>query len=375
MSASLTHVLSKIFTAGFFRMHSGLLVFLFGTIISYCFFINTLGSVPVWAFAKWNLFITLAVVSNPLVLLLFCVVASFYAFKSWQYVLLQLTINSNEFLFYSSTSFSRSRQLVSWFIVQLNIFLPLWIYSLFATAIGIAYGYYILPVLMLLFLLALNACSAFMYVKVVNRRIDVKKHMWLMKLTRSWSKPLFSLYTFYVFDQMKLTYVLTKCFSLILIVGVSALFADSNDKLNTAGFLMLMLITAHVILIYNEYRFNETFLGFVNNFPISKSRLFLGFLLNYFILMLPELLWFFSAYAVLQSCFLLLLGITLLLLFRSLMYWSGLDMKRFLLVVFFLFNLIFILILYRLIWYLPFAMLLIAYSIFAKNRLNHGLKG
>jgi hypothetical protein len=174
---------------------------------------------------------------------------------------------------------------------------------------------------------------------------------------------------------MKLTYVLTKCFSLILIVGVSALFADSNDKLNTAGFLMLMLITAHVILIYNEYRFNETFLGFVNNFPISKSRLFLGFLLNYFILMLPELLWFFSAYAVLQSCFLLLLGITLLLLFRSLMYWSGLDMKRFLLVVFFLFNLIFILILYRLIWYLPFAMLLIAYSIFAKNRLNHGLKG
>lgn len=99
MFSPLTMVLKKIFVSGFYRMHSGLLIFLFITFISYCFFIKTLGHVPPEIVTYWNLIITLTIVTNPLMMVIFFIACLIYAFKSWQYVANQLREVSNEFLF------------------------------------------------------------------------------------------------------------------------------------------------------------------------------------------------------------------------------------------------------------------------------------
>ena len=374
MHTPLTNILMKIFGAGFYRMHSGMLVFLFGTVISYCFFINTLGSVPLWAFTEWNLVITLSVVSNPLILCIYFLVCLGYAVKSCQYIIGQLGLNSNEFLYYSTSSFSKVQQFKSWLLVQFNIMLPLWIYTLFAAIIGFVFGYHVFSVCIIIYLLLLNGFSALFYVRLLNRLTDVNKQTFIRRWTFRWSKPLFTLFTYHVFDQLKVTYFITKIVSWIFILGIFSLFAGLRTDLMIPGCVMLILVTSHSILIYNEYRFNETYLYFIHNFPYSRMQLFAGFSLNYIILMLPELLWFITTYTLVQSVSLILLGASIVLLIRSLMYWFGLDMKRFLFFVFILFNVFFLIILYHVIWVLIPVNLLISYLIFAKNYDNQSLK-
>lgn len=374
MFSSLTNILMKIFAAGFYRMHSGMLVFLFGTVICYCFFINTLGSVPVWAFAEWNLVITLSLVRNPLIVTIFFLICLGYAFKSVQYIAGQLNLNNSEFLYYSTSSFGLIQQLKSWFVVQFNIFLPLWIYTCFAAVIGINYGHYFIPAGLFIFLLALTCTCAFIYIKLVNRQIELSKHTVVMKLMKNWNKPFIFLYTYHVFNNLKLTYLMTKTVSWVFMIGIFSLFIQERNGILVPGMIMLVVVTVHSILIYQEYRFNETFLYFSHNFPYSRGKLFLGVCVNFLVLMLPELLWFVTTYPLFQTAFLLYFGLSALLLFRSLMYWFGLNMKRFLCCVFVLFNIFFLGILYKIMWALPLFNMVIAYLVFDRSYLNQYLK-
>lgn len=111
-----------------------------------------------------------------------------------------------------------------------------------------------------------------------------------------------------------------------------------------------------------------------HNFPYSKLRLFLGFSANYLVLMLPELLWFITNYRFNLVLGIICLGLSLVLLFRSMMYLLGLDIKRFMFGVFLLFNFFFLAIIYQVVWYLLPFNLIIAYVLFTRNHLNQSLK-
>ncbi|NRF37289.1 hypothetical protein [Pedobacter foliorum] len=370
--SALTNVLMKIFSSGFYRMHSGILIFLFGTILCYCFFINTLGSVPTWAFTFWNLMITLSLVSSPVIMGFFCLAALIYAVKSWQYVATQLANRNNEFLYHSASSFNKWQQFKSWFYVQFSILLPLIAYALFASIIGFNYGHYIIPVAILLYLFLLLILSVWIYIRLSNKLIDIDNSSLLMRLIRKWNKPFFLLYTLFVFDKLKITYLVTKAISWVLIIGVFAVFSDIKDGSTVPSLVVLMIVTAHTLLIYNEFRFNEKYLYFSRNFPFSITRQFLGSFLNYFILMLPEVLWFVSAFGI-DSFKLLMQGFSTMILFRSLLYWIGLNMKRYLIWIFVLFNLVFLIIIYRVTWVIPTVFVPIAYLVFRKNYLNKNL--
>lgn len=374
ISSPLAKVLLKIFAAGFYRAHSGMLVFLFGTLISYCFFINTLGNVPIWAFAEWNLVITLSLVTNPFILLLFCLICFGYSVKSTQYISAQLALKQNEFLYYSCSSLSKFQQYKGWFAVQLNVLLPLWLYAIFATIIGISYGHYIIPFLIILYLFILTGISTLIYLRIVNSLLDVNKQSLVMRFIRDWNKPLFFLYTFYVFNKHKLAYVITKIASRIFMIGMVSLFSDQKHDVIIPITIILFIVTTHSILIYNEYRFTETYLYFSHNLPYSKYRLFVGFSANYLILMLPEILWFITNYKFIVVVGIVCFGLSLVLLFRSVMYLLGLDIKRFMFGIFLLFNVFFLAIIYQIIWYLVPINLLIAYVLFVRNHLNQSLK-
>lgn len=374
MISPLTNVLLKIFVTGFFRAHSGMLIFLFGTLISYCFFINTLGHIPIWAFAEWNLAITLSLVTNPFILLVFFFICLGYSAKSVQYIATQLSLKQHEFLYYSCSSLTKFNQYKSWFNVQLNIFLPLWVYALFATIIGVSYGYYIIPSLILLFLFTLTAIDAFIYLRIINSTLNVNTPSLLLRLTTKWHKPFFLLYTFHVFNNNKLAYLVTKISSWIFMIGIVTLFSDLKHDPIIPTIIILFIITIHCVLIYNEYHFNETALYFSHNLPISKKMLFVGFSTNYLILMLPELLWLITKYQLIVTAGVFCFGLSLLLLYRSLPYFLGFDIKKFIVCVFLLFNVFFIAILYHYVWYLIAINLITGYTLFIKSYLNESLK-
>ncbi|WP_152542293.1 hypothetical protein [Pedobacter sp. V48] len=316
--------------------------------------------------------ITLSLVSSPVIMGFFCLAALIYAIKSWQYVITQLSARNNEFLYHSISSFGKWQQFKSWFYVQFNIFLPLIVYALFAGIIGFNFGHYIIPIVILLYLLALIIVSVAIYVRHSNRLIDIDRQILLIRLLRNWNKSFFLLYTLFVFDKLKITYLITKAIAWMLIIGTFAVFSDIKDESAVPNLVVLMIVTAHSLLIYNEFRFNQKYLYFSRNFPYSMSKQFLGSLLNYAILMLPELLWFIGNFGI-HSVSLLLQAFSILILFRSLLYWIGLSIKNYLIWIFVLFNLVFLIILYRITWLLPPVFVSTAYFIFQKNYLNKNL--
>ncbi|GAA3933578.1 hypothetical protein GO495_17285 [Chitinophaga oryziterrae] len=335
MKQPLTVVLTRIFTYGFFRMHAGMLLFMFVTFISYCFFINTLGAIPQDWMAYFQQLITITLVSNPLIMCLFFIVCLIYNIKSWQYVSLQLSGTEQQFIYYSSTAMSRRKQFWSWFYMQLLINMPAFIYAVFALFIGLMWHHYVLPLVIFSYLLLLTTISALIYVRLANRFADTPH---ATVIPGRWKKPLFSLFIYHVFDKRKLTYLISKAF-IIMIISIG--FVRMPNDLRTSAIAVLLIIMVHALLIYQEHHFEKDYLSFMRNFPYGITRIYFYSILTHIILLLPEFTWLLMAFKPLAGISLLLLGISIAQLLRSICYRNGSSMQAYLPALFVLFLLLF----------------------------------
>lgn len=362
--------LRKIFVDGFYRTHAGMLVFVFVLLVSYCLFINTLGTVRADQIDFWQFFFTISLVSNPLIMALYFAGSSLYAYKSLQYVLGQLALPQQSFLYYSFTASTKKRQFIVWCTMQAYIFIPVLCYTLYAITIGAIFGYYLISIAILLFQLLLILACAYLYLKESNRLMVASKPNWLIRISRKWNKPVFLLYTFQVFDQSKLAYVLTKFLSWVLISSVFVVFSDIKDNYRLLMLITSCIVVAHVLLIYQERIFNSRFLTFLPNFPFTKQQLFFSFCLNYLILLLPEICWLFTSFDFLISLALIAFAFSSILLFRSLLMLNGIQVKRFLIWVFCLFFLFYVLIMFGLGFVIIPLNIIVAWILFRRNYLN-----
>jgi hypothetical protein len=369
MFSPLTIVLIKIFVKGFYRVHSGLLLFFFVTVIMCGFFVEVLNQnhLPTSEVVKLNLLIVLTLISSPVVLTLVFAGWVIYTIKSWNYVAAQLLIPSNQFLFYSSTSTNKLDQFKSWFIVQFIIFLPIVGYGLFSLMIGFIFGYYTAPVIILLFILLLSTISAFVYVRQVNSPINVNSKSVFSRVVSGWNKPFFSLFLYHSFDRLKMTLIITKLISYGIIVGGFYLLANVNDELRVASIITLGIVMTHTILLYQSYRFENSHLNFSRNLPFSKTKIYSDWALMYLLLTLPENIWLLARFDIGIGAALVLFNLATGMLIRNLLYFLGLDMRKYLYWVFYLFNLLFVAILLKLVWLLVPLNLLTSLTIFFRN--------
>lgn len=358
MQQPLTKVLIKVFARGFYQVHAAILLFVFFIMV---------GAVPGNMLIPYHKSLMLGMASNPIMLLLVTGVWLLYIFKSWHYVAGQIFAPDKQFLFYSSTALSRQQQRKSWQQAQIVILLPVVIYALLAVAVGVAHHYYLLPLLILVFLAVMIWCSAVLYTRVVNRLVDGSNQSLLLKLSHKWRKPYFSLYIYHIFDSKKVPYCITKGLSWLIISGVFYLFADVKTDTRVAGIAILAVITAHVILIFEARRFEEIRLGFSRNLPYSRFRLFLNFVGLYLFLLLPESVWLFSRFQPVMALQLLLAGLSVAMLFHSLLYWFGLNMDKYLQWILGLFIVLFWIIMFHLLSLMIPLSLITAYLFFYNN--------
>ncbi|QNK62229.1 hypothetical protein H7F33_17040 [Pedobacter sp. PAMC26386] len=364
MSGSLTKVLLKIFAYRFYREQSGLLLFLFVTLISYCLFINTAGIYKSEESTFYHLMLMMTFIITPVIMLLVFSFWLIYTVKSWQYVAAQLQLESNQFLFYGMTSFSKAQQFKSWFCVQLVISLPFLAYWLFATVLGVIYDANVIPAITLVYILFMATVSSFIYIYLVNRINQTKKTALLLRISRKWNKPFSSLFMYHLFDRTKVVYVLTKIASLLVMTGILHIFPNYKQDLRVPYMVMLGIVTLHSVLIFQEYRFKETYLSFARNLPYSRSSLFLNFSFIYFLIILPECIWCFSKFPLPTAVEMLLFGLSTAMLFRSILHLIGLRMYRYLLWVFSLFILSFYIIMFGVPRLSFVASLIISYLLF-----------
>ncbi|AYB33447.1 hypothetical protein [Chryseolinea soli] len=368
MVSPLTRVLTKIFVKGFYRVHAGLLLFFFVTLLTYGFFINVLNETHLTPADRIlnNLILVLTLLSSPLMVIVVFVAWFFYTVKSWDYVLGQMTTPANEFLYYSSTAMPRRGQAGSWFVVQLLISVPMIVYALFSIVVGAVYHYYLVPVIIVLYIVLLSGVSAGLYAYVINRRIRSQKGSWLSGLVRGWDKPFFSLFLYAVMDKLKVAFVVTKLLSALAIIGGFHILTDVREDTRAAGMVTLGMVMAHALLLYQSYRFEHTALRFSLNFPYRKIQVYVSWGLTYALLTLPEILWLFTRFEAGLAWGLLLFHVSAGLLVRSILYRTALDMKKFIYAVFYFFILSFAAIVLKLLCPLVIVTLATSWIVFQK---------
>ena len=366
----MTNVLTKIFARGFYKVHSGFLVFIFVVLVSYCFFINTAGDIKLLPKGKetyYHFIVLINFLSNPAITIGFFIAWLAYTVKSWNFVSGQLLMEDNQFLFYSLNSFNRVKQFKGWFYTQLVISLPFVFYTVVAAITGVMLHYYVMVACIIAFTLLLIAISALNYVKLVNNLVNEKKISWLLRLSREWGKPFFSLFIYYVFDKLKVTYALSKLLSYVIIISVFFALADVRNDPRVAGLVILGIVMAHSVLIYQQHRFELTYLSISRNFPYSMAYFYRQYLFTYLVLLLPECTWLFISFKLPLAAGLLLLCLAITMLFHSLLYRIGVNMNKYLPWIFGLFFGISTLILFGLVWPLIPACLIASFMLFYLN--------
>jgi hypothetical protein len=365
MISPLTKVLAKIFVRGFYRVHGGMLLFLFVTLITYWFFINVLNETHLTPDERilQNLLLVLTLLSSPVMVVIVFVAWLFFTIKSWDYIISQLALPSNQFLFYSSNAFDKISQLKSWFVIQLLISLPILAYGIFSLVIGVIYDYHAVPILIFLYVMLLALISAFVYVRTTNKLIRANKTSILSRISLGWRKPFFSLFLYHIGDQLKVALVFAKFLSYGIIAGGSYLLQNESNRTQTSEIITLGIVIAHAVIIFQSHRFENFYLSFSRNFPFKRIRTYSSWAFTYLLLTLPENIWLLSTFEPNRGIMMVLFNVSAALLFRNLLYAIIPDMKKYLYRVFYLFLFFFLAILFKVLWIFVLINFLVSFTL------------
>jgi len=336
----LTRALIKILATGFYRQHTGFLLALLVLVFSSFFYTNVLNQTHLTPDQQRQTALKLALssVSEPWGILLLFSLFWLYTVKSRHYLAARLQAADLQFLRYSSNALSRGQQLQSWSLVQLVISAPLLIVGLYAMAVGVAYGYWLVPILLPVYLLTLTYWCAAYYTRLLNEQLLIPPVQtdWLARL-RSWPKPLFSLFFYELLAHQRVPFALTKVVSLLSLGLLFYVFADSHTDQRLLNLLSLTSALAQVVVLYQAHAFEQSYVRFARNFPYSAWHQFGQQVVLYSILLLPELVVLLAISPFPQGLRAMGVLLSVTLFFRTLFYPLNQRMTPYLRLVFGLF--------------------------------------
>ena len=366
MHHPVAHVLIRVFAYRFYKANAGLFLFLFVTVVISFFFMNVLNETHLEPAEriKYNLIFTLSFMSSPYICMVVFVGWAIYTVRSWSFILKQTQLPKQQFLKYSITAVSKRKQYANWCFVQCVLSLPVFVYAVFCWIVGLIYHYYLIPVLLVVYGLLLILVSAALYVGYTNRLGSDVGRWWMTTLTRQWKKPLFSLYLYELFYRQKLTLVITKLFSWMILTGGILLFGSLTADARMGGMIMLLLALGHLVVLYQWQQFENLYLSFLPNLPWSRCKRYGHALLAYLLLTLPETIWILTQPDLRTALGLLVLHVSVAMLLRSYLYVISLSMAKFVTAAFYGFIVLFLAIVSGWMWWLTPAVAVLSVALF-----------
>jgi hypothetical protein len=342
MKSPIPRLLIKLIAKRFYREHTGLLFSLFILVFINFFYTNVLNQTHLTPdqLLATALKLVLGTVRNPLGTGILFAVFFFYSLKTWQYAARRLQEPDVQFLFYSVNALRKPRQLRAWALVQLVTSLPIVILGAYAVVVGVLFGYWLVPLLIPVYLLALIVGGALYCVRLLNKTVAEPAKSAGANWLNTWPKPLFSLFLYEVILRKRVSLVFTKLVSLASITLIFHVFPDAHADTRFVGLLGLCGALSHAVLIYQSTEFEEFYLRFARNFPYHTWQVFGQQAALFGVLLAPELLWFLAALPPSQAVVGILLMLSVTLLFRAVLYWLGWQMKSYLRLLFGLFLLL-----------------------------------
>lgn len=347
-----TSVLFKLLVRGFYYAHAGLFFSFFILFGMSLVFVQVLNQTHLseTEIVKHNLLLVIEVASSPEVAGLLMILWLLITIKSWTYMYNQLGQVDHQFLHHSVNSLDKKKQITVWLLINLAIASPMLLYLFFAMVIGFLYNFYQVPLIAIIILFSFCVVGAFLLFNWLHKPTHSSHLSWPIKSIMGWKKPLFSLSLYHLVYNLKISLVVTKLISIILLAGGILLLHNADNTLQAGGIIVLATSIAHSFLLFESFQFERVYLIFTRNFPAQKVVLYANEFMVYLLVTLPESLWMISKFEPTVAIRLLLLNWVTGMLLRSLLYLQPRNRGNYLTWVFCLFIILFAVILSKLFW-------------------------
>jgi len=350
-----TKISSRVISIPFYQRHAGLFLFIF---------IIMFGVVQGQQLLSYHLRLIYAMLDSTPFMSVVCFIWFLYALKCIQFVLKTFSEPQHQFL-YVLAALTKRRQFYSLFSTQLTVYLPVIIYSAIVAGVAFLSGKVYAGLFTLFFNLLVCILSTFIYQRKLNNP-DPEVMFFLDHIIRfQYKRPYALFFISQLFNEMKVIFVVTKFFSAIIIIAfLRGFFIETYDsRVVMLGFLAGLV--AHCVMVFEFRKFEESYLGFYRNLPLSHIKRFLTYVMMYALVLLPEWIIFIAAIPdtlhPLDAAWLPFFGIGFLLLLHCLLYNRNINMDRYMPWVFAVTSVLFFLILYKV--YLIINLLLLVLSV------------
>lgn len=332
MRMSLINIFSKIFTTRFYAQNTGFFFLLF-----YLLF----GVVQGGQLISYHYGLLLGIVSNTGFLLLALGIWLLYNLKCTWYMLGTMGANEYSFLYQAIGSMPLNRQRRNWLAVHTSIYAPVLIYSGLAIVAAIVQRHYFAAGIIMIF----NVCMCFAPVWIYSYRIlhpgaVFFYQKWQEWLNRHFPKPLSLFYLYELAVNRTRSLFILKIFSCVVLLATFALMEGQGYDVRAVLTGLLICTLLHTIAVFDHRHFDDQYLAFTRNLSIPLWKRYASLGVTYGGLLLPEcglLMIHTMPYNAWHWTMLMIFAISVLQLFRCVLYFPRLDQDKYLRWVFVMF--------------------------------------
>jgi hypothetical protein len=336
---TIANFLMKVLVKQFYSINAGF--FLFG-------FFFFFGIVKGELLIPYHKSLLLSIISAPLFTGIVCLAWLLYNIKCIQFCSKTINATDSSYIFILK-ALPPLKQWMIYLLISLFQYLPVFIYSWLVVYTAFNQSMFITGALVAFYQLAMIVLSAFILFRNINQNNLIHPLDRLLSKFVSLFKIRIGYYAFllgHLFYEKKMTFVIVKVFSLLLL---SVSFVRNGDDFDNDLFNIFfqVILTAHALLVFYFVGFSESQLQFSRNLPLPLYKAAGMYLFTFSILLLPE-----AAFMLVNnhgnltvSNILLqyLIAAATLFLYTAILYGCGLDMESYMLFVFIAFLMIFFL--------------------------------
>ncbi|MGV3539992.1 MAG: hypothetical protein ACO1OQ_09285 [Rufibacter sp.] len=309
------------------------------------------------------------VAASPMFTLLVLGVYFLYYLKCLQFLLKVLGAPENEFLYLGALLPAKELRL-SWAKAYLGVFLPAVVYTFWLGVVGVASGYYLAMLLVLVFQVVLCLVTVFLLQrKLCGYRIPQQGKAWVRLPALPWPPFLWPL-RFFLHQELVMLF-LTKLFASAVLLGFMQLYPYPAYDLRPTQIGFLIALTLHAMIVLRLQEFEEVGLAVQRQLPIALAQRLVQKVGLFAVFLLPEVVFLFRFTGHPETLWplgqLVLFGISYLLLLFTLLYRPTFRQEIYTQQVFFLFmGLLLLFLLSPPLWLVTLLFLLVSWFLYGR---------
>jgi len=272
---SIARLLLKTAGRKFYERNAGFFLFIFFLMF---------GIVESTQIVSYHLSLIYGILNSTVFLLIVCIIWAMYLIKCFVFISGFVSSGENNFIL-KLNLLSLSKKFSSLYFIFLFIDLPILIYVSVIISVAIHQKLYGEAAVIIMFHFFILAVASLLFGKRISS-LNPSTFRWpSFQLNRPIPFPLYYLST--LINNHKVILFTTKALSFFAVIGFMNIPLDHYEY-RTAILGLLFGIAAHAVVVFELRTFEENYLKFLRNLPISLINRFIQLAFVYFLLMLPE---------------------------------------------------------------------------------------